>query len=110
MRMKDILDWMDWIWITYEVILLLSLFTSIVSASGHGLDITKNNLSDHCFEFKSVHNFHRPYALPAVKSPFRPWGNCSAPWFPQQQIWLKSKNHYHDETNEQQTNFLNLQS
>ena len=58
-------------------------------------------LSDRCFGFKLVHNFHKSDALPAVKPPFRPWGNCSALWLPQQRIWLKSKNHYHDETKEQ---------
>ena len=41
----------------------------------HGLDVPKQIiLSDHCFGFKLVHNFHRPDALPGVKPPFRPWG------------------------------------
>ena len=78
------------------------LSTSIVSALGHGLDVPKQiTLSDHCFGFKLVHNFHRPDALPGVKPPFRPWGNCCTPGFPQQRIWLTSKNHCHDETKEQ---------
>ena len=38
--------------------LLLFLFTSIVSALAHGLDVPKQIiLSDHCFGFKLVHNF-----------------------------------------------------
>ena len=72
--------------------------------TGRGLDVPKQiTLSDHCFGFKLVHNFHRPDALSGVKppSPFRPWGNCSTPRFPQQRIWLKSKNHCHDESKEQ---------
>jgi len=45
-----------------------SFFTFIVSAPGHELDVPKQiTLSDHCFGFKLMHNFHRPDALPAVK-------------------------------------------
>ena len=42
---------------------------------GHWFDVPKQiTLSDYCFGFKLVHNFHRPDALPAVKPPFHPWG------------------------------------
>ena len=55
--------------------IFIFIITSIVSELGHGLDVPKQIiLSDHCFGFKLVHNFHGPDALPGVKSPFRPWG------------------------------------
>jgi len=39
-------------------------------------------------------------------NPFSSLGNCSAPWLPQQRIWLKSKNHYLKETKEQRGRIL----
>ena len=80
-----------------------------MSTLAHGSDVPKQiTLSDHCFGFKFMY-FHRSDALPVVNptsSPFRPYENCSVPCFSQQRIWLKSKNHYYDETKEQRDEFL----
>jgi len=83
-------------------------FTSIVSALGHGLDVPKQiPFPDHCFGFKLVHNFHRSTGCYSCRqTPISSLGNCTAPWFVQQRIWLKSKNHYHDETKEQRDEYL----
>ena len=83
-------------------------FTSIVSALGHGLDVPKQiPFPDHCFGFKLVHNFHRSTGCYSCRQThISSLGNCTAPWFVQQRIWLKSKNHYHDETKEQRDEYL----
>ena len=69
--------------------------------AGRGLDVPKQiTLSDHCFGFKLVHNFHRPDALPGVKPPISSLGELLYSMIPPAGDLVKIQNHCHNETKE----------